>query len=139
LAQGRLDRNGRTDGRGPAADLLDQQHERDVVHARPAVFLRNRGTEEAEVCHLSVEGLRDLAFLLPIPDVRDELSVDEIPRGVTDEPLLFRESKVHRGASRGLSYAIRINFRRLRGRVDSSISGSQRPACAWSGSPTLGR
>src|SRR6266702_3764312 len=105
----------------------------------PGVLLGHGCPEETESRHLAVEGLWDLAFLFPIPDVRDELSIDEIPCGVADEPLLFRQPKVHRAASRGLSCPIRINFRRLRGRVGSAISGPHRPGCAWSGSPTLGR
>src|SRR2546430_2158957 len=75
LAQGRLHGDRRADGRGTAADLLDEEHERDVVHADPAVLLGHRGAEEAEARHLAVEGPRDLVCLLPIPDVRDVLSV----------------------------------------------------------------
>src|SRR5207245_3157910 len=97
----------------------------EVGHAAPAVLLGHGGAEEAEARHPAVEGPRDLAFLLPIPDVRDELSVDEVPRSVADELLLFRQPKVHRTASRGLSCAIRINFRRLRG---TNWRGDQRTA-----------
>src|SRR2546426_1321822 len=139
LAQGCLDRDRRPHGRRAAADLLDEQHERDVVHAGPAVLLGHGSAEETESRHLAVEGLRDLAFLLPVPNVRDELAIDEIPRGVADEPLLFRQPKVHRAASRGLSCAIRINLRSLRGGTGSAISGSSRSACAGCGSPKLGR
>src|SRR2546427_13233188 len=123
----------------PRTDAANVKNTSEGLRAAAAVFLGHGGAEEAEALHLAVEGPRDLAFLLPFPDVRDELPVDEVPRGVADELLLFRQAEIHRAASRGLSCAIRINFRRLRGRTGLAISGPHRPVCAWSGSPTLGR
>src|SRR5713101_6516394 len=46
LAQRRLDRDRRAHGRRAAADLLDEQHERDIVHPGAAVLLGHGSAQE---------------------------------------------------------------------------------------------
>src|SRR4030065_188100 len=63
----------------------------------PTVLPRDGRPEEPEVLHLVVERPRDLAPLLPLPHVRDELLVDELPPGLLGEPLLLGQAEVHCG------------------------------------------
>src|SRR5207247_9898745 len=61
-----------------------------------SLLVRNVSPAEASVGHLRVEGPRDLAFLLPLPHVWDELCVDELAGRLLNELLLVCEPKVHR-------------------------------------------
>ena len=79
-------------------ELLAQDREADVVHARSAVRLRDWGAEKAELAHAAEYLAVDLALLVPLANVRQDLRFGEGANAVRDEPVLVRQRKVDHGA-----------------------------------------
>ena len=85
------------EGRVGPLQLLAQQREADVVHAQAAVPLRDRRPQEAELAHLREDLAVDLAAGVPLPDVGQDLRLDEGAGGVADEPVLVGQGEVDHG------------------------------------------
>jgi len=74
--------------------LLAQDREADVVHARPAVGLRDRRAQKPELAHPAEDLAVDLALLVPFTDVGQDLGLGERAGAVRDEPVLVGEAEV---------------------------------------------
>ncbi len=77
-----------------ALELLAQDREADVVHPGTAVVLGNRSAEEAELAHPAEQLAREAAFLVPAPDVRQDLRLREGAGALLDEAVLIREGEI---------------------------------------------
>ena len=82
------------EGRVGPLQLLAQQREADVVHAGAAVRLRDRRPEEALLAHLGEELAVDLALLVPLADVRQDLRLGEGARALLDQAVLVGQAEV---------------------------------------------
>ena len=80
-------------GVGPL-QLLAQEPEADVVHARAAVALGDRRAEEAQLAHLAEGRQVDLVSLVPLADVGQDLRLGEGARGVPHEAVLRAQLEV---------------------------------------------
>ena len=118
-----VDRDQRAEGRLAALDLLARERLRDEVEPGPAVLLRDRDPEDAELGHAldraHVEVVRDVV----LDRVREDPILDELPDRVLEQPLLVGELEVHvgslsraRGRPRG---CVPLRERSLRGRARS--------------------
>jgi hypothetical protein len=98
-----MDRLDDTERRVGTLELLAQDREADVVHAGTAVRLGDRGAEEAELAHLGEHLAVDLALLVPLADMREDLGLREGADALLDEPVLVGEGEVdhHADRSRG--------------------------------------
>ncbi len=76
-------------------DLLDDERVRDHVEAHPAVLLRQRRGEEAELRELRDDAAVDLLGAVPLGGVRRDLGVAERARGLPDQLLLVAQREVH--------------------------------------------
>ena len=86
--------------------LLAQDREAEVVHPGAAVRLRDRGAQEPELAHPLEDLAMDLALLVPLADVRQDLRLGEVPDGLPDELVLVGQREVDhhrilRGRGRG--------------------------------------
>ncbi len=75
-------------------ELLAEEREADVVHPRSAVGLRDRRAEEPLLGHLREDLAMDLAVLVPLADVRQDLGLGEGAGGSLDELVLVGEREV---------------------------------------------
>ena len=82
-----------------ALELLAQDREAGVVHAGAAVRLRDRGAEEAHLAHLREQLAVDLALLVPVADVRDDLGLGEGAHALADELVLIGQGEFDHGSS----------------------------------------
>ena len=90
-----------TERRVGTLQLLAQDREADVVHPGAAVGLRDRRAEEAQLAHPGEHLAVDLALLVPLADVRQDLRLGEGPDALLDEAVLVGEGEVdHRGIVR---------------------------------------
>ena len=80
--------------------LLAQDREARVVHPAAAVRLRDRRAEEPELAHLREQLAVDLALLVPIADVRQDLGLGEGPHALLDEPVLVGQGEVDHAPDR---------------------------------------
>src|SRR4029078_2439448 len=78
-------------------ELLAQDREADVVHPRAAVRLGDRRTEEPLFGHPGEDLAMDLALLVPLADVRQDLRVGEGPGSGLDELVLIGEGEIGHG------------------------------------------
>jgi len=77
-----------------ALQLLAQDREADVVHPRAAVRLGDRSAEEALLGHLREDLAMDLALLVPLADVGQDLGLGKCSGGLLDEAVLVAELEV---------------------------------------------
>ena len=76
--------------------------EADVVHPGAAVGLGDRRAEEAELAHPLEDLAMDLALLVPLADVRQDLGLGEVADGLAHELVLVGQGEVdHRRIVRG--------------------------------------
>ena len=80
-------------------ELLAQEREADVVHAGAAVALGDRRAQEAQLGHPGEDLAVDLALLVPLADVGQDLGLGERAGGLLDEPVLVRQGEVDHGSS----------------------------------------
>ena len=85
------------EGRVGPLQLLAEDGEADVVHARAAPLLGDRRAEEPELGHPGEDLAVDLALLVPLADVRQDLGLDELADGLLDEAVLVGEAEVDHG------------------------------------------
>ena len=83
-----------TERRVGTLELLAQQREADVVHPGAAVRLGDRGAEEPELAHPREDLAVDLALLVPLADVGQDLGLGEGADALADEPVLVGEGEV---------------------------------------------
>ena len=80
--------------------LLAQDREADVVHPGAAVRLRDRRAEEPELAHLGEDLAVDLALLVPLADVRQDLGLGEGAHALLHEAVLVGQGEVDHGPDR---------------------------------------
>ena len=74
--------------------LLAQDPEADVVHPGPAIRLGDRGAQEPELAHLGEDLAMDLALLVPLADVGQDLGLGEGAHALLHEPVLVGQGEV---------------------------------------------
>jgi hypothetical protein len=80
-------------------ELLAQEREADVVHAGAAVLLGDRRAKEALLAHPVEDLAMDLALLVPLADVREDLGLCKGPDALLDEAVLVGEREVDHGCN----------------------------------------
>jgi hypothetical protein len=78
--------------------FLAQDREADVVHPPAAVSLGDRRAEEALLPHPLEDLAMDLALLVPLADVRQDLGFGERAGGRLDELVLVGQGEIDHGA-----------------------------------------
>jgi len=84
------------EGRVRPLQLLANDREAQVVHPRAAPLLVDRRAEEPELGHPGEDLAMDLALLVPLTDVRDDLALGELADGLLDEPVLVGQAEIDR-------------------------------------------
>ena len=96
-----MDAHDHAKGGVAALQLLAQDAQADVIHARSAVRLGDGRAQEPEFAHPVEDFTMDLALLVPGSDVRRDLGRHEVAHGLLDEDVLRGERGIdgHRQAS----------------------------------------
>ena len=82
--------------------LLAQDREAEVVHPAAAVRLGDRGAQEPELAHPREDLAMDLALLVPLADVGQDLGLGERADRLLHEPVLVAQREIdHDGILRG--------------------------------------
>ena len=113
-------------------ELLAQDREAEVVHPGAAVGLRDRRAEEPELAHPREDLAMDLALLVPLADVRQDLGLGEGADALLDEAVLVGQGEVdhaphrtrrgHRGAAAAAMLGRRRQTRRPRHSPDPTTT-----------------
>src|SRR4029079_2542917 len=94
----RGDREG--DGRIDARELFDADAVVDRRHAGAAVFLGELNPHQAQRGHLRNQLCGKMLGVVPLADVRLDLSLGELANGLTEELLFVGETEVHECSGR---------------------------------------
>jgi hypothetical protein len=93
--QADMDRDQRTKGGFSALDLLADEGLGDEVHPGPAVLLRDRDPEQAELRHSFDDAHLEVMIDVVLDGVGKDALVDELPDRPLDFPLLRCELEIH--------------------------------------------
>jgi len=103
-----VDAHDHPEGRVRPLQLLAQEAQADVVHARTAVALGDRRAEEAQLAHLAEGGQGHLVTLVPLADVGQDLRLGEGADGLLDERVLGGQGEVDHGTARSFRSGGRV-------------------------------
>src|SRR4026209_1355507 len=102
--QTHVDRNNHTQRRIEVFKLLARDTERDVIHPRAAILLRDAAAEKPELRHLRQQAAVELVRTIEIVDSRCNRASTPLAHALLEQLLLFSKIEIDHGKRRILAW-----------------------------------